>query len=458
MVEGQNPMAAMARPSGPGRKGPPAFSSREFEPGHLAWVTVAALGSTLTIPGWLFFYCNAAGSRNLGRAAGQLLLLTVLLSLGWGVVLYSMAFGLNWGADAAVQSELSGPDGSYTGLPLIGGTSNRIWQGLEPQVAADSFEYPLRRRRDSIPHILFMVFQMMLALAAPAPLVVLLSDRIRTGPLVAAALGWVALVYVPVTHWIRGFGWLRQMGVQDFAAGSALQMAVGFSVLGILPLLPRRSAEPVPAPEPQVGVVCAGGLLIWVGALFINGASALSASPAAVAAILCAHLAACAGAVGWAGSGWLRTGRAGSEELVLGAVAGLAAIAAGSGFVAPQSALIIGLVSGIVCRALSTACASRSESLVLRTFAIQGVGGALGLLFTGIFASSNFAGINDTGRAIDGLLSTDATMLLTQARAALAVAVIAPVGSLVVFASVRAVVREGWAEPTIPPTPQTGDR
>jgi Amt family ammonium transporter len=157
--------------------------------------------------------------------AGQILVLAVLLSLGWGLMAHSHAFGLNWGAENALEKELVGPDGQFTGFPLIGGTRHTGLQGLEPEVAADEQEYPLRRRRDSIPHMLFMFFQMIVAVVAPVPLLVLLSDRLKGGPLIIALLGWSALVYVPLAHWIWGFGWLRAIGVQDYAGGAVLHMA-----------------------------------------------------------------------------------------------------------------------------------------------------------------------------------------------------------------------------------------
>src|SRR5579872_4963287 len=178
---GVNPMPALAQPSGTGRTGPRVFHRSSFEPGHVAWVAVAAIGTLLVAPGWLFLYAGRAGNRAPSRAAAQLVLLATLLSLTWGLITYSLAFGFNWGAASARESELVGSDGQFTGLPLIGGTRHMALAGLEPDVAADEHEYPLRRRQDAIPHILFMTWQMLVALIAPVPMVVVLSNRLKTG-------------------------------------------------------------------------------------------------------------------------------------------------------------------------------------------------------------------------------------------------------------------------------------
>ena len=443
-------MGAMMQPTEPGRRGPRIFTRTTFDPGHVAWVAVAALGTTLIVPGWLFFYRGWMGTSDLSRSGlsrtgGQILVLAVLLSLGWGLLAHSHAFGLNWGAEDALEKELVGPDGQYTGFPLIGGTRHTGLQRLEPEVAADDHEFPLRRRRDSIPHMLFMMFQMMVAVIAPMPLVVLLSDRLKSGPLIVALIGWSALVYVPLAHWIWGFGWLRSMGVQDYAGGAVLHMAAGFSALAVLPLLPRRPTRPSPAAAEHAGFICLGGALLWAGSLFLNGGSALGAGPSTVAAIVCAHLAACAGAVGWAGAGWLRNGSAAFGDVVAGAASGLAAIASCSGLVALQSAVVIGLAGGVVCRAACAVFAARRERDILMVFGIQGVGGCLGILLTGVFASANFAGSDDSGRHIEGLLSGESALLRLQATAAIVTAVLSLAGSLIVFGIVRRLSGAGWS-------------
>jgi Amt family ammonium transporter len=445
MPQGVNPMGAMMQPTEPGRRGPRIFTRTTFDPGHVAWVALAALGAALIIPGWLFFYHGRTGTPELSRTGGQMLVLAVLLSLLWGLMAHSHAFGLNWGSENALEEELVGPNGQYTGLPFIGGTRHTGLQGLEPEVAADEHEYPLRRRRDLIPHMLFMLFQMLVAVIAPMSLVVLLSARLKRGALIVATIGWSLVVYVPLAHWIWGFGWLRSMGVQDYAGGAVLQMAAGFSVLGVLPVLPRLPTEPPLAAAEHTGFTCLGGALLWAGSLFLNGGSALAAGPSAVAAVTCAHLAACAGAVGWAGATWLRNGKASFGDVVAGAASGLAAIAACSGLVALQSAVVIGLAAGIICRGACAALAARREREMLTVFGIQGVGGCLGMVLTGVFASENFAGSDESGSPIAGLLTGGTQLLQRQLTAAVVAAALAAAGSLVVFGIVRRLSGTRWA-------------
>ena len=440
----QNPIPALAAPTAPGRTGPRIMSRTAFDAGDLAWVTFAAIGASLMIPGWVLFYRARMGRPDLSRVAGQVFLLTCLVSLCWAFVTYSLAFGVNWGGESAPEADLVGPDGQFTGLPVIGGAGNLALRGLEPSAAADDREYPLRRRRDAVPHMLFMGFQMFVAMMGPVPLVVVLSDRVKTAPLIAAALGWSIVVYAPLAHWIWGFGWLRQLGAQDFAGGAVLQMAAGFSALTLLALLPRRASVWAEETSACSGMACLGGTLLWAGALFLSGGSALSAGPSAVAAVLCTHLAVCAGALAWAGAGWLRDGRATFGDLAAGAASGSAAIASCSGLVALQSALVIGLVSGIVCRAACTALATGRERGLMTVFAIQGAGGCLGLVLTGVFASSNFAGADHSGRPIEGLLSGNPAQLRLQALAALSAAALAVAGSALVFGTVRVLARGNW--------------
>jgi Amt family ammonium transporter len=159
----------------------------------------------------------------------------------------------------------------------------------------------------------------------------------------------------------------------------------------------------------------------------------MAATPSAVFGLVNAHVAACAGGMAWAGAEWLRKTVLDGREVLFGGLAGLATIAASGGDVAPQSAMVIGLVGGLVCRAVFQALREHPQSDLLSIFAMHGVGGILGMLLLGVFASSNLAGTDAAGRPVDGLMAGNIELLRLQGMAALAVAVEAALGSAAVY-------------------------
>lgn len=451
---GASYMQQLSQPAGSGRTGPRTFSKTKFDAGDVAWVSLAAMGTLLIAPGWLFFYSGGQGKIERARIAESWLILAVIESIVWGLFTYSLAFAPNMGALDLPENELVGIDGQFSGLPIIGGTSHMALQGFEPQAAVDAREFPLRRRTDLVPHVLFMIFQMFTAVVALAPLVVVLANRVRTSVLISALMAWSIVVYVPLAHWIWGFGWLRQMGVQDFAGGAVLHIAAGFSAVALLPFLSRPASvddSPEAAPVPgATGLVCLGAGLLWAGLLLLNGGSAVGAGPTAINAMLNAHVAACAGAIGWAGAEWLRRGSATIGDLVAGLAAGLVTISAGSGLVAPQTALLIGMAGGIVCRAACHALARRHAGPIMTVFGIQGVGGFLGMLLAGVFASSNYAGADHSRRLIEGLLTGNFLQLRLQAIASGTAALLAVLGTLLIFGIVRLIAGPQWIDSPSP--------
>jgi ammonium transporter, Amt family len=437
---GQNPMGAMANPAGPGKLGPPEFSRKSFDSGHIAWVALATLGGLLAIPGAIFFYSGRTGRIDPQEASVSFLPVAAVIVLSWVLVLYSFSFDFNIGAANKAEKDFKGPEGQYTGLPVLGSIRHLALGGFDPQVAADAREYPVRRRKDQIPHTLFMMFQVAIATIAAAPLAAALSSRLRSMGLLLGILLWSAFVCVPLAHWIWGFGWLQQRGALDFSGGTLLHISAGFSALAAALVIGRDTRAPLlPHADGVTGTrnACLGGAMFFVGALCLNGGAALAAGPVAVSAILCALLAAAAGGTAWGLLGLIRTQELKSSDFAAGAVAGLAAIAACSGFVAPQSAIMIGATAGIVCRVFCESLANRPNTELLQIFGIQGVGGVLGVLLAGVFAMTSFAGEDAQHKAIDGLLSGNTELLVTQSLTALVAIVVALFGSFLAISMAR---------------------
>jgi Amt family ammonium transporter len=246
-------------------------------------------------------------------------------------------------------------------------------------------------------------------------LLTVLIDRGNFAAILVFLGVWGTLVYAPLVHWNFGVGWLHARGALDFAGGTTLQTGVGFSALGILWAL--RGEPQAALPEPKRPVAWVGMFLIWIGSLALHAAFGyVSSGPErAVSALLCAHLAACAGVLGWTGLEWMRAGGSDGRNACSGAVAGLAAIAGGSGLMAPQSALVVGLLSGLLCcqcnRLLKRDWMSRP---VLDVFLLQGVGGALGVILTGIFTTPNVAGLGPNQEPIAGLLAGNTAQVSLQ--------------------------------------------
>jgi Amt family ammonium transporter len=206
---------------------------------------------------------------------------------------------------------------------------------------------------------------------------------------------WLLLVYVPVAHWIWGGGFLASQGVVDFAGGIVVHTTAGISALVTALMIGRRKGFPerlVPPHNP--GITMAGAGMLWVGWFGFNGGSALSAGAGAGAAILATQLAAAMAALAWIGIEWVRSGKPTSVGIVTGAVAGLATITPGAGYVGPAGAIAIGLLAGLVCFTATMLVKQYFKvDDSLDVFAVHGVGGMLGSLLLAIFGAKELGGI-----------------------------------------------------------------
>jgi Amt family ammonium transporter len=332
-----------------------------------AWLmTATALVLFMTLPGLALFYSGLVRGKNSLSVLVQCFAITALVSMLWFAVGYSLAFADGGSANA-----------------LIGGFDRAFFQGL----ARGSV-------RGSIPETLFAMFQMTFAIITPALVIGGYAERIRFSAVLWFSALWLLLVYVPVTHWVWGGGWLADLGVMDFAGGIVVHVNAGVAALVCAVVIGRRRGFPhVPMPPHSLPLAAAGAGMLWVGWFGFNGGSALAADGSASMAMLTTHLGASAGAFAWMVVEWTRYGKPSLLGVITGMVAGLGTITPASGFVGPGGALAIGFTAGIVCFS-ATQLLKRVLHLddSLDVSPVHGVGGVVGTLLTGVFAAVALGG------------------------------------------------------------------
>jgi len=355
-----------------------------IDTGDTAWILVSAALVMLMTPGLGFFYAGLSRRKNVITVLMQCIASVALVSVVWALWGYSLAFGTSrWGL-------IGGPD--YIALKGVDGEPNPLYA-------------------PTIPHSAFMLFQAMFAVITPALIVGGFAERVRFGPFLLFLVLWSTLVYSPIAHWVWGVGgWLRGLGALDFAGGTVVHISSGVSALIAALVVGRRIGYGNLAFEPSnPTLVALGAALLWFGWFGFNGGSALASSGLAASAFLATHLAAAAASLSWMTAGWLHKGKPSSIGAASGAVAGLVAITPASGFVSPLSAIIIGVVAGVICYVGVSARARLGIDDSLDVWGVHGVGGTWGAVATGIFAD---ASINPAGA--NGLILGNPPLLIAQ--------------------------------------------
>jgi Amt family ammonium transporter len=328
-----------------------------------AWVmTATALVLMMTIPGLSLFYAGLVRTKNVLSVLMQCFTITCLMSILWMVIGYSLAFG----------------DGGSMNA-FIGGTSNFMLGAIGQETPSGT-----------IPESVFALFQMTFAVITPALIVGGFAERMRFSAVVLFSAAWLILVYAPICHWVWGGGWLSELGVMDFAGGIVVHVTAGVAALVAAMVLGNRKGFPVQAMPPHnMTLTITGAGMLWVGWFGFNGGSALGANGDAGMAMLVTHISAAMGACTWMLLEKWKYGKASALGAVTGMVAGLGTITPASGYVGPGGALIIGLCAGLVCF-YATGYIKRTLKIddSLDVFPVHGVGGILGTLLTGIFASN----------------------------------------------------------------------
>jgi Amt family ammonium transporter len=373
--------------------------------GDTAWVLAAtALVMLMTTPGLAFFYGGLVRRKNVLSIMMQSFFILGLISLQWILWGYSLSFG---------------PDiGHFIG--------NFSWLGLNNVGTSPNPDYAA-----TIPHLLFMIFQMMFAVITPALITGAFAERMKFSTFVIFTLLWATFIYDPIAHWVWGVGgWLRNMGALDFAGGTVVHISSGVSALVCALLLGRRRSYPdEPMPPHNLPFTILGAALLWFGWFGFNAGSALAANGLAVSAFIATNTGAAAAALSWMLLEWLLSGRPTILGVASGAVAGLVAITPASGFVSPLSSIAIGLVAGLVCyAAVAIIKIKLGYDDSLDAFGIHGVGGTTGALLTGIFAEKL---INPAGN--NGLLFGNPSQFSIQLVAVVAAAIYAFVGTFLIL-------------------------
>lgn len=426
------------------------FTRDRFEAGNVGWIlTGAAACLVLLAPGWVILYGGLLGRRDLTPLGSNYLLLVAILSVVWVLWGYSLTFARNTKSRDVRPEEIEAPD--RTDLPgnlFIGGLEHVALMGIESEVGTVAPRYPLRRPRDPIPHALFVMYQMAFYLSVPAPLMIALAARLKFGGWVGFAVLWSTLVYAPITYWLWGGGW--HTGALDTAGGIAAHVAVGFSALAAGLALPK--ADPQEPVGPVSGWLVLAALLLWVGSMIWSGTRTLAADGYGANAFLTTHLAGCAGLIGWTLLARWRHQAVSVADYCLGPLTGLVAIASGSSYVGPQSAIVIGLLGGMAGFVAYQALRRASvRAPVWNVFALQGVPAALGALLTAVFATPGVGGFTREGSPVLGLLSGSFAPLMTQSLALGSAAALAILGSLVALLVVRSLGGMQRAEPIAEP-------
>ena len=355
--------------------------------GDTAWVLVStAFVMLMTAPGLAFFYGGLVRRKNVLATMMQSFFVLCLLSIQWILWGYSLSFG---------------PDKGH----IIGSLA---WFGLKGVGMAPNPDYAA-----TIPHLLFMVYQMMFAVITPGLITGAFAERMKFSTYVIFTLLWATLVYDPICHWVWGTGgWLRNRGALDFAGGTVVHISSGISALVCaLVLGKRRGYGREPMPPHNLPLTVLGASLLWFGWFGFNAGSALAANELAVSAFIATNTAAAAAALTWMFIEWKLISKPTILGGATGAVAGLVAITPAAGFVSPLSSICIGVIVGIVCyTAVAVIKLKLAYDDSLDAFGVHGVGGTVGALATGLFAQKI---INSAGN--NGLFFGNPSQFLTQA-------------------------------------------
>ncbi len=399
--------------------------------GDNAWVlTSSALVLLMTGPGLALFYGGLVRRKNVLATMMQSFTLMALITVLWALFGYSLCF--------------------HSGSPFLGGLG---YFGLHGVGGAPDPDYAA-----TIPQQSFMMFQLMFAIITPALITGAFAERMKFSAMVVFMILWSIVVYDPMAHMVWGKGGLLnatlggRFPTLDFAGGTVVHISSGVSALVTALYLGKRVGFPKqPMPPHSVVLSFIGACLLWVGWFGFNAGSALSAGSLASSAFVATHFGAAAAAIGWAGAEWLRNGKPSVLGAISGAVAGLVAITPASGFVAPMPALFIGLVAGVVCYLMVAKVKGKfGYDDSLDAFGVHGIGGTVGAILTGVFATSAINAIykDSQGNPLpSGLIDGHGGQVLNQLIAVGISWTLAIVGTLVILKVVDVLIGLRVSEP-----------
>jgi Amt family ammonium transporter len=371
----------------------------------------SALVLLMTMPGLAFFYGGLVRRKNVLSILMQCFIILCVISLQWVMFGYSLAFG---------------PD--FHGI--IG---NLNWAGLNGVGAMPNTNYAA-----TIPHTVFMIFQMMFAVITPALIIGAYAERVKFPAFLMFTLLWATFVYDPLAHWVWGTGgWLKNLGALDFAGGIVVHVSSGISALVLAVLLGKRIGyNHRPIRPHNLPFTVLGGALLWFGWFGFNAGSALAADGIAANAFITTNTATAAAGLTWALIEWWHNGTPTILGTVTGAVAGLVAITPACGFVNPVNALFIGMSVALICYlAVAVIKSKLGYDDSLDAFGVHGVGGTFGTIATGLLAEK---AVNAAGT--DGLFFGNAHQFLVQGLMLMVTIVFAAVMTFILYKIVDAVI------------------
>ncbi len=377
--------------------------------GNTAWIIMATvLVLMMTIPGIALFYGGLVRRKNMLSVIMQSLSIVAVISIIWVVFGYSLAFG-------------SGFDGNLFRYG-IGGFDKLMLKGISLDTITTG----------GIPELLFVMFQCMFAVITPALILGAFAERVKFSGFLMFTILWSVFVYMPMAHWVWGGGFLMEMGAIDFAGGTVVHINAGVSALVMALLVGRRNdyRPGKPITPHNIPFVFIGTALLWLGWFGFNAGSGLAADGLAANAFLVTHIATCVAAVSWMTVDWIVNRKPTTVGACTGAVAGLVAITPAAGTADIPGAICIGLVASLVCFWMVAVVKPKfGYDDTLDAFGVHGMGGMVGSVLTGVFATRAVTGAD----GVQGALYGDWHQLWVQTATTLISVVFSAVMTFVIF-------------------------
>lgn len=355
-----------------------------IDTGNTAWMIVATiLVLLMTIPGIALFYGGLVRQKNVLSIIMQSLLIVAVVSIIWIAFGYSFVFGTD-------LAESKNPLGA-----IIGGFDKMFLHGITLDSLAAG----------QIPELVFVLFQCMFAIITPALILGAFAERIKFAGFMLFTVMWSILVYIPMAHWVWGGGFLQQMGAIDFAGGTVVHINAGISALVMALMIGKRNDYKAghPMSPHNVAFVFMGTAFLWLGWFGFNAGSGLRADGLAANAFLVTHLATCVAAITWMSIDWIHNKKPTTVGTCTGAVAGLVAITPAAGTVGILGAVCIGIASSLVCFYMVAVVKPKlGYDDTLDAFGVHGMGGIVGSILTGVFATQAISGEGGAEGALYG--------------------------------------------------------
>jgi len=370
---------------------PTLVTTDKINSGDTAWMlTSTALVLMMTIPGLALFYGGMVRKKNVLATLMQSFAITCVVTILWWLIGYSWAF--------------------TPGSPFLGGASRALFDGMT--FMHDAGKLTVSHLALTIPETVYAMFQLTFAIITPALIAGAFADRMKFSAMLVFMSLWSLIVYAPIAHWVwEPTGWLAAKGVLDYAGGTVVHINAGVAGLASCLVLGKRlgyGKEPMPPHNLVLTLI--GASLLWVGWFGFNAGSAVAADGRAGMAMAATQIATAAAALGWMFAEWATKGKPSVLGIASGAVAGLVAITPASGFVGPTPAVVIGVVAGVLCFFAATSLkGALGYDDSLDAFGVHGIGGIIGALLTGVFASKEISGAD--GSVITQLWGVGTTVI-----------------------------------------------